>query len=138
MVYYGLRSALMARTTAQHRVCVVDDDFDVVRAVRIMLTKSGYTVSTCLDPLDALALCEVGEIDVLITDWHMPGFSGLELLEVLQQKHPQVGRVLLTAAPHEPEVRQAVREGLVQALVEKPYARVDLVSAVKLALAAPP
>lgn len=116
------------------KVLIVDDDMSIVTLVALHLNGAGYEVITCLDPLDALARCETDKIEVFVTDWHMPGFSGLELLEVLQQKHPQVRRMLLTAAPSEPEVREAVRSGLVERLVEKPWGRAELLSAVSSVL----
>jgi len=122
------------RTTAS-KVVVVDDDYGVVLLVETQLEHAGFDVITCLDPLDALARCEAGDIDVMVSDWMMPGFTGLELLEVLQQKQPQVARVLLTAAPQEPEVRQALASGLVEYLIAKPWGRSELVSAVRAACA---
>lgn len=99
----------------------------VVEFVRKLLEREGHECVMCLDPLDALAKLKADRsIVVVITDWHMPGFSGLEVLEVVRQERPDVRRVLLTAAPQEPEVREAVREGLVQALVAKPFGRVDV------------
>lgn len=124
----------MPRTTAS-KVVVVDDDYGVVLLVETQLEHAGFDVITCLDPLDALARCEAGDIDVMVSDWMMPGFTGLELLEVLQQKQPQVARVLLTAAPQEPEVRQALASGLVEYLIAKPWGRSELVSAVRAACA---
>jgi CheY-like chemotaxis protein len=126
----------MPHTTAAPQILVVDDDLVITQLVAGQLNAVGYCVITCLDPLDALTRCATDDITVFITDWHMPGFSGLELLEVLQQRHPQVRRVLLTAAPAEPEVRAALTEGLVQALVEKPWTRSELARVVAEQVAA--
>lgn len=125
----------MPRTTAP-KVVVVDDDYTIVLLVEQQLR--GFEVITCLDPLDALARCEGGDIDVLITDWMMPGFTGLELLEVLQQKQTLVRRILLTAAPQEPEVRAALASGLVEYLIAKPWGRNELLSVVRAACATRP
>lgn len=125
----------MPRTTAC-KICLVDDDYSVVSLIEIMLNKAGFDVVVCLDPLDALAQCEAGNIGVLISDFMMPGFTGLEVLEVLRQKYPTVVRVLLTAAPQEPEVREAMASGLVEHLLEKPWGRSELLRVVQAACAA--
>lgn len=125
----------MPRTTAP-RVIVVDDDWGVIQLVQAQLSNANFFVLPCLDPLDALSRCESGDVSVFITDFMMPGFTGLELLEVLQQKHPSVGRILLTAAPQEPEVREAVASGLVEYLISKPWGRAELVAVVRAACAA--
>lgn len=117
------------------KVLVVDDDWSVVTLVEVQLTQVGYDVITCLDPMDALTRCETDDIGVFVSDFMMPGFTGLELLEILQQKHPRVRRLLLTAAPHEPEVQAGVRSGLVEQLVEKPWGRGELIASVRGLLA---
>jgi two-component system chemotaxis response regulator CheY len=127
----------MPHTTAAPNVLIVDDDLSITTLVEAHLSGAGYDVITCLDPLDALARCEGGSVAVFISDYMMPGFSGLELLEVLQQKHPLVRRILLTAAPSEPEVREALASGLVERLIEKPWSRAELLAAVSSLLASP-
>lgn len=130
----------MPRTTAPLGapvVLVVDDDWSIVMLLEAQLERR-YVVVKCLDPLDALARCEASPVAALVADWHMPGFSGLELLEVLQQKHPTVRRVLVTAAPREPEVREGLASGLVELLIEKPWGRDELVDGLAQLLASPP
>lgn len=125
----------MPHTTAA-RILVVDDDLVITQMCALQLGAHGHYVITCMDPLDALSRCETDDVAVFITDWHMPGFSGLELLEVLQQRHPTVRRILLTAAPGEPDVREALASGLAQALVEKPWTRAELLRVVAAQLLA--
>lgn len=128
----------MPRTTAHGRAgraLLIDDDYFVIHAIEVVLQKHGYEVISCLDPLDALAQCEATDIGIFISDFMMPGFTGLELLEVLQQKYPQVVRLLLTAAPQEPEVQAALRSGLVEFLIEKPWGVSELLRVVRAAFA---
>ncbi len=110
------------------RVLICDDDWDVTSALKAIIERLGnYEVIVCLHPLDALAQMENDlRIRVIISDFMMPGLDGVELLTVVQQKFPDVRRVLITAAPTEPEVRGAVLNGTVQYLVSKPWSRLDL------------
>lgn len=113
------------------RIVVCDDDWNVVRALQIILEHAGHEVIMCGDPLDAIDKVEAEQtgsnrVTAIISDWQMPTFDGLEVLEVIQQKCPNVRRILLTAAPNEPEVQAGVKSGLVQFLVEKPWTRGEL------------
>lgn len=110
------------------RIVLVDDDWDVVSALRAIIERLGpYEVVACMHPLDALAQLENDlHIKAIISDFMMPGLDGVELLTVVAQKFPDVRRILITAAPTEPEVRGAVSLGIVQHLVSKPWSRGDL------------
>lgn len=131
-----MASTSTSRRTPCCRLVFCDDDYSVTAIIETMLVKAGYDVTVCLDPLDALAQCEVSRVNVFISDFMMPGFTGLEVLEVLRQKYPTVVRVLLTAAPQEPEVREAMASGLVEHLLEKPWGRSELLRVVQAACAA--
>ncbi|MGY1826213.1 response regulator [Blastococcus sp. SYSU DS0541] len=74
-------------------VLVVDDDPDTALFVRTVLQRGGMAVTTCADPLEALALASRSEFDAAITDIEMPGMSGLESLDRLRQLRPAVPRV---------------------------------------------
>ena len=77
---------IIAKPVAVHgrgrRVMYVDDDEALVFLVDRALTRKGYAVSTFTDPrLAVAALRERPEYyDLLVTDYNMPGYSGLELL----------------------------------------------------------
>ena len=108
-------------------VLALDDDAIITQMLRRQLEADHHDVVTCLDALDALARMERRPlVEVIITDWHMPGFSGIDVLTVVEQKFPDVRRILVTAAPGEPEVEEAVRSGLVQYLLVKPWSRLEL------------
>lgn len=114
------------------KVLVCDDDWDVTSALKAIIERMGpHEVVTCLHPLDALAQLENDlHYKCIISDYMMPGLDGIELLSVCAQKFPDIRRILITAAPTEPEVRGAMKQNIVQHLVSKPWSRTDL----KLAL----
>lgn len=78
-------------------VLVVDDDADIALFVRTVLQRGGMTVTTCADPLEALALVSRVEFDAAITDIEMPGMTGLEFLDRLRQTRPDLPVVVMTA-----------------------------------------
>lgn len=115
------------------RVLCVDDDFGIPLLIKKMLSVvPNLEVITCMDPMDALdKIAANPDIKAVITDFMMPGFTGLEVLVVVQQRSPNVRRILITAAPNEPEVREAVKSGLVEYIIDKPMGRGQLKAALK-------
>src|SRR5262249_30285954 len=61
-------------------VLLVDDDRFVLRAVQRMLIAGGYTVYAVDDPNAAMREALGGGYDVIVSDIHMPGLLGTELL----------------------------------------------------------
>lgn len=113
------------------RVLVCDDDLDIVRALEAVLVKLGHEVTVCIDGLDAIALLDAQQFEAVITDWQLGAVDGLNVLSVARARCPLARRVMVTASPTEPEVREAVREGLAQVLLEKPWSLAEVRAAVR-------
>jgi PAS domain S-box-containing protein len=80
------------------RVLVVEDEPVVRDMTTQMLTRSGYRVIAVADGAEAVArLARLDEpIDVLVSDVIMPHMSGIELAEVVMDRYPDVGVVMLS------------------------------------------
>jgi PAS domain S-box-containing protein len=72
------------KSEERYRVLLVDDD-DIVRAVVAnLLQRSGYRVREAASGEEALRALRGGDFQMLITDWKMPGMSGVELCRELR------------------------------------------------------
>jgi PAS domain S-box-containing protein len=82
-------------------VVVVDDEPAVRRATRLLLEHGGYRVLECADGEEALRTVsrERDAIDLVLLDRSMPGLSGEEVFERLQELAEDVPVVLLTGQP---------------------------------------
>ncbi|MFN6976821.1 MAG: PP2C family protein-serine/threonine phosphatase [Gemmobacter sp.] len=67
-----------AAATAPWRVLVVDDSRAQRQLLRTSLTRWGYQVSDAASGEEALALVRAGRFDIILSDWVMPGMSGLD------------------------------------------------------------
>ncbi len=113
------------------RVLVVDDDLEIVRALETVLTKLGHEVTVLIDGLDAIALLDAQQFAAVITDWQLGAVDGLDVLNVAKKRCPLARRIMVTASPTEPEVRDAMRDGLAEVLLEKPWSLAEVRAAVR-------
>ena len=94
------------------RVLVVDDDKLIRTMLSDFLTEAGYVVDTAEDAKQALErLAE--PYDAMLSDIMMPGVSGLELLQQVRARSPQLGVFLLTAYPKLETLHEARRCGAI-------------------------
>jgi DNA-binding NtrC family response regulator len=79
------------------RILVVDDDDSLRRVTQFKLEQAGYRVGTAESGKQALAFLEKTPVDLVITDLHMPGMSGLELLKAIRAENPEIAIIIVTA-----------------------------------------
>src|SRR6185369_12380531 len=92
----GTRRRRTRRARAVTRVLIVDDDTQLLRALRINLTARGYTVLTAADGRTALrAAAELGP-DVVVLDLGLPDLDGTEVITELRT-FTQVPVIVLSA-----------------------------------------
>ena len=116
---------VQAPTPAVHgqgrHVMYVDDDQALVFLVERVLRRKGFTVTSFTDPLEAQATLteRAHDFDLLVTDYNMPGFSGVDLLraaKAIRQDLP----VALASGYVTPEIEKSAFEAGASALVYKP------------------
>jgi len=93
-------------TTVKHRlqpptVLVVDDDRDILETLHTLYTiaLSDARVLTASDPAAALKMMEREDVDLIVTDYKMPGMTGVEFLERARAISPGVQTALISAFP---------------------------------------
>jgi PAS domain S-box-containing protein len=106
---------------AGKRVIYVDDDQALVFLVQRALTRKGFTVTTFNDPRQAIATLRDATVpcDLLVTDYNMPGYSGLELLRDVRQLRPDLPVALASGYVTAEIEAGALAEGA-RALIHKP------------------
>jgi DNA-binding response OmpR family regulator len=81
-------------------ILLVEDAADLAEVIRRELTASGYTVSLCANGLEAVALIERLQPDLIILDWMLPGIDGIEVLR-RTRAHTPAPVLMLTARGEE-------------------------------------
>jgi DNA-binding NtrC family response regulator len=94
----------------QH-ILLVDDEPNLAYSLREVLTHSSqnYRVSVAHFGAEALSILGGQPVDLLVTDLRMPGISGLELIQQVQEIDPHTRTILITAFGS-PEIEDRARE----------------------------
>jgi CheY-like chemotaxis protein len=117
------------------RVLLVDDDANVLSALRRTLRREKITIETARDAREALAILGDGPFDLVISDHRMPGMSGVELLETIRARWPKTVRILLSGWSAEVPSADLKAAGLLLVL-SKPWDDRELRSAIQRAVGA--
>jgi len=117
-------------------VLVADDESHILNVVSLKLRNAGYHVVTARDGAEALELAQMETPSLLITDYHMPQLSGLELCQRLRQNPATaaIPAILLTARGYDLDPAETQRSGIL-ALIAKPFSPRQLLTIVNEVLA---
>jgi two-component system, NtrC family, sensor kinase len=100
---------------------IVDDDEHVRRALKRVLKRSRCRLFDAADADQALALLAVEPVHVVVSDYRMPGMSGVEFLRVVKERWPRTQRVLLTGQADTAAIEEAVNQSEIFRFIWKPW-----------------
>jgi len=103
-------------------ILVADDESHILNVVSLKLRNAGYRVLTASDGQEALELAIQEKPDLLITDYHMPMLSGIELCRQLRQNPQTMGirTIMLTARGYHLEPHDTAENGILR-MLSKPF-----------------
>jgi DNA-binding NtrC family response regulator len=78
------------------RALIVDDEPIICRACEKILIREGYSVKVAYSGKRALAILEQEQFDILFTDLKMSEIGGMELLETVRLRYPDLVPVVIT------------------------------------------
>src|SRR5688572_26444770 len=114
---------------------IVDDEPAVLEGLKLLFSSHGYEVLTADEPAGALRLLgsrsQEQAVGVVISDYRMPGMSGIEFLHEVSQRFPDTLRILLTAKSDLVNTRDAVNQGGLYRFLAKPCDHALLLQTVK-------
>ena len=105
----------------QLRVLYADDMLQLRELLVIVLSRDGHTVDTAANGFDALekVTAAPSAYDVIITDHHMPGMNGLELVTSIRQT-PYQGKIIIFSSELSEAVNTAYHRLKVHCILPKP------------------
>lgn len=115
-------------------VLCVDDEPNILSALKRMLRNSGYCVLTAGSGAQALQVLEQMPVELVISDMRMPGMDGAQLLEQVHARWPEVVRILLTGQADMDSTVAAINRGRIFRFINKPWDEHELLGAIEQGL----
>lgn len=120
----------------EHTILLVDDNRDILKLLRNTLdTLKKPDLKIFESPSGEEAMLESSrhKIDLLITDYMLPGMSGVELMHKVRARHPEV-KVILISGMSERKAREQMISAGALAIFDKPIPLADFLDAVERGL----
>ncbi|MCM2265721.1 MAG: sigma-54 dependent transcriptional regulator [Desulfuromonadales bacterium] len=115
------------------RIMLIDNEAGLCRMMEAVLRDQGYLIKSYTNPVQAVADFSAGNFDLIITDIKMPEMDGLEVLQHLRRRDPEIPVIMITAFATVEMSIQALRRGAYDMLT-KPFEPDELIYRVKNAL----
>jgi DNA-binding response OmpR family regulator len=116
------------------RILLVDDEYDIIRLVKMILKDNGFLVDVYTDPTLALSNFKAGFYDLLLLDIRMPEINGLELYQKMKQIDNNAKVCFLTASElfYEEYRRLEAHPWLDKAyFIQKPFRTDEMIDQIK-------
>lgn len=118
----------------KHTVLCVDDEQNILHALKRLLRKDGYRLLTASSGDEGLRILEQNEVHVVISDQRMPEMSGTEFLARVKEHHPAALRIVLTGYTDVDSITESINEGHIYKFFLKPWNDQSLRLEIKQAL----
>jgi PAS domain S-box-containing protein/diguanylate cyclase (GGDEF)-like protein len=132
----ALPLASLLRRPYERTLLYVDDEVNLLAAIRRSLRHKGYQVIAAASAGEAFEILARTEVGVVLCDQRMPGMSGTEFLSRVKHMYPEVVRMVLSGYTDLQSVTDAVNHGAIFKFLTKPWIDEELEAALRDAFAA--
>lgn len=114
------------------KMLVIDDEVIVLNSCRKVFNSDGYDVTVTTSPREGLEMAEGSRFDVILCDWMMPEFSGMDVLEELGRISPESTVVMISGYPNVGRATEAMKRGAMD-YIAKPFTPEEILETVRRA-----
>jgi CheY-like chemotaxis protein len=111
----------LPQAEATGTLLVVDDDENIISALKRLLRRDGYRVLTATSGKQGLEILLHDIVDVVISDQRMPEMTGVEFLRQAKTICPDTVRIVLSGYTELASVTDAINEGAIYKFLTKPW-----------------
>ncbi|BBJ23122.1 response regulator [Candidatus Nitrotoga sp. AM1P] len=123
-----------AADKASATLLCVDDEQNILSAMRRLFRQDGYRVLTAISGNAGIKFLESEQVDLVISDMRMPEMDGVRFLEVVSSRWPDTSRILLTGHADITSTIEAINQGQIFRYISKPWHDQDVRLIVRHAL----
>jgi DNA-binding response OmpR family regulator len=114
------------------RVLLIEDEPNIIEAIRFILSRDGWIVETHSDGATAVAAVDAKLPDIIILDVMLPGLSGFDILRRLRESEAHQTRpILMLTARGQKKDRDMAQAAGVSAFMTKPFSNSEMLDAVR-------
>lgn len=126
--------ALPEAKKAPYKLLLVDDEPNILASLRRVFQRENYELLFARSAEEALRILEKQPVELIMTDFMMPGMNGSELLREVRERWPQTIRIMLTGHANTDAVMGSIKDGAVYRFILKPWNDDDIRLTIALAL----
>jgi len=115
------------------KMLIIDDEEIVLKSCRKIFEAEGFEVVTTANPQEGLKLVSEASFDVILCDWMMPGFDGMDVVEEIDRRSPNSTVVMISGYPTVGRATEAMKRGAMDYLA-KPFRPEEIIEVVKKAI----
>jgi CheY-like chemotaxis protein len=117
----------MSEATKPLRVLLLDDELPNLRTF-VRCFRGLVETHAAATPAEATACLARTPVDVLLVDFSMPEMTGIDFARGALRAHPGLRIIVVTGWSEVPDIAEAIREGIVERVVQKPWDRQSLLA----------
>jgi formate/nitrite transporter len=114
------------------KMLVIDDEIIVLDSCRKVFSSEGYDVTVTSSSRKGLELVKGSRFDVILCDWMMPEFSGMDVLEEIERISPESTVVMISGYPNLVRATEAMKRGAMD-YIAKPFTPEEILETVRRA-----
>lgn len=114
-------SSFSLPTQRKRTLLLVDDEPNIVSALKRLLRPDGYQILGAFSGQEGLDILSNHPIDVIVSDQRMPGMLGADFLRAAKSRYPHTIRIMLSGYTELQSVTAAVNEGAIYKFLTKPW-----------------
>jgi CheY-like chemotaxis protein len=100
------------------KILWADDEIDLLKPHILFLQKKGYEIATVSNGRDAIDALDAEPFSLVLLDENMPGLTGLETLQIINKRHPDLPVIMITKSEEENIMDQAIGSRIADYLIK--------------------
>jgi len=117
------------------RILMVDDEENILRALRRALAPEGYVLEDFTRPEAALDRARSVRFDLVLSDFRMPGMDGVAFLQAFKDIQADAARIIVSGQTDLEGLQAAINQAEIYRFISKPWEQYDLRTTIRQALA---
>ena len=130
-----LEAAHAASGAPPRHLLILDDEENVLRALRRTLRPAGFTIHITTSPDEAFEVLALHPVGVVMSDQRMPLMTGSEFLHRVKDRYPQTKRIVLSGYTDLQSITEAINRGAIYKFLTKPWNDAELLALLESAFA---